>query len=80
MKANEILESDGYLAVEELLDYTVERRPGSWFWKRWQVRPARATGVIFTGGYWTCLRLRQDLITATRNGAWVALSDPQDRK
>lgn len=68
-----VLQSPAFRAVIEHLQYTVERRPGSWIWRRWQVRPAKASGVLFTGTEYQCLRVHQALITASRNGAWVAL-------
>lgn len=68
------LEDPRYWAAHELIQYVVERRPKSWFWKRWQVRPEKATGVLFEGGYYQCLRIQQYLHQAARNGAWVALT------
>ena len=68
-----VLESPAYLAVHHHIQYVVERRPGSWFWRRWHVRPHTAEGTIFAGTRYQCLRVRQQLLNASRNGAWVAL-------
>lgn len=77
VKACPVLSSKGYQAAIRECDYVVERRPGSWFWKRWQVRPAKATGeysAVFKGTHYDCLVVAQQLRCAVANGAWVALS------
>jgi hypothetical protein len=68
-----VLESPAYQAVYHHIQYVVERRPGSWLWRRWQVRPHTATGELFSGSRNQCLRVRQQLNCARSNGAWVAL-------
>ena len=63
--------------VGKYLQYVVERRRGSWFWKRWIVRPASATGELFSGTYWQCMRVQLALQQAAANGGYVA-SHPED--
>lgn len=74
MTGAEVIVSPGYLATFHHLQYVVERRPGSWFWRRWQVRPHTATGTLFAGTHYQCLVVQQQLGNAARNGAWVALN------
>mgnify|MGYP003407598265 CR=1 FL=1 len=69
-----ILENPAYWAAQEQVQFVVERRPKSWFFKRWQVRPKDATGVIHAGTRYQCLNIHQYLNMARSNGAWVALS------
>jgi hypothetical protein len=76
-KHHPVLNSAGYQAAIRECNYVVERRPGSWFWKRWQVRPATAHGeysAVFKGTNYDCLVVQQQLHCARANGAWVALS------
>jgi hypothetical protein len=73
-KAVGVLNSPAFSAAVKHTRYVVERRPGSWFWKRWIVRPAEATGVVFAGTKYQCLSVQQSLHNAASNGAWVALS------
>lgn len=68
-----VLDSPAYRAAQHHLQYVVERS-GRWFWKRWQVRPHAATGVLFAGTEYQCLVVQQQLQCARSNGAWVALS------
>lgn len=73
MTGADAIDSPAFQAVIKQINYTVERRPGSWFWRRWQVRPTKAAGVLFEGTEYQCLRVQQALTTASRDGAWVAL-------
>lgn len=74
MTGADVLDSPGYRAVQRHISYVLERRPKSWFWKRWQVRPSGATGVVFTGTWYQCAIVQQQMLNASRNGAWVALN------
>lgn len=77
LKPVNVITGKPYQAAISECDYVVERRPGSWFWKRWQVRPAKANGdysAVFKGSHYDCLVVAQQLRCAVANGAWVALS------
>lgn len=74
LTAISIIDSAAFQAAQREVRYVVERRPGSWFWKRWQVRPHDATGVLFSGTEYQCLSVQQSLHCAAGNGAWVALN------
>lgn len=68
-----VLDSLAYKAAAYHCQYVVERS-GRWFWKRWQIRPHTATGVLFAGTKHQCLVVQQQLNCARSNGAWVALN------
>lgn len=73
MTGAEALDSPAFKAVVDKIQHVVERRPDSWFWRRWQIRRTEATGVLFTGTHHQCLRVEQALNLASRDSAWVAL-------
>lgn len=72
-----VFDTPAYQAAVNAVDFVVERRPRSWFWKRWQVRPSQAHGefsAVFKGSRYDCLVVQQQLHCARSNGAFIALS------